>query len=637
MIRSSEPADVSEGVRKLIAKAGEFMQEKQGVVTDYGTPCHPSCIVYMGGGAEQHGVLQKDIGHVWGGNAEYIRFYQMELSGEDVSLRGADGAALSEEEIHAETDEMFSQTDIFSSMNRLNLFFILDTSYIENAESFEIWYKSVVAAKRLFATVSRTALILLLNESINQRSAAKSCRQFLKKYWEENNKHLYDSVFILSSRLSSGASFTPKPGEVCRDHNLLADIILLANTSGPELQPRVGTLYGGGVAFITAAYSSMQKPTEGIAKLILSRIFEYLEEEKEKLKNTSLGEEELLSALEVSPTKFGIFEDFYKSAIAPALPDGDCLNYLPVQSAAALSKIQGMSFDELNRETLGSWENFYHENFLQVSKEIFEGGDGQEAFKNRLKKQLFGKVKYPRLMDGIKDKICEDVFKNICRAYQQNSGSAKALRSAGIRLREKAVSALKPAYKSALEEARSGAQEYESCFESVYGEFAKVKSVGKAGVFQALEAYYSKIADNLFRAYIFENAGQENRFLYIKSGDFAQEILDYIFSLFKEIVEANRSILSQSLYNGLRAANINAGELIENELVSGIRDKIRFSSNFAFPDPAAQIYMFSSNAALVEWLNKSRGNIVASPDYFSSGRQDLIEMILIYRCDANLL
>jgi hypothetical protein len=623
--------------RELIDRTVKSIQEGQRGFNGYAKPDRPACVAYYGSRSRAfHGELYKDVSAVWGGNTDYVRFFQIDNPSGDIAVSDMDGEALDGAQLKNSVGEMFRAGNIFSDMSRgLSLFCVFDTTQVNSVSEFESWYNAVTSLEgRLYETV-KSMLILILNEDAGYGDNAKLFRRFMYDDYAANGRYPYKSVFVLSNQLKSGLVINTDPtsGEY-ENYNLYADIILLANTSGANDKNRATLMYSP-KAFFTVSYASVQKPVRDIAFVTVSEIFSYFNARCESAARQSVTSAGLMGALGISANRFAAFDELFDRYVSSRLPDSGCIDYLP--SAGGLPQNYGaLKYKELDALTLGCWSAYYAQSFKSALDGALSSASAVSQFRESVISSICAAVGFPTLAGGITRDDITGILRGLTALYDAQISQLPAYEASIYMLKKDGVIALTDVCCDAAEAARELARKCREDFNALLSEFQWNYSVGDEGSRQNVEKYYSKLVSAEVGVYVdsqgiyktFERAGNDRAAL-------AECIEKCVLGIVEKNTIYNASFDSE-LAQRLAAAGINAGQLISSELMQGITDKACLRSTSSLPPPSYQVFMVGKNTATANHL-QSISPVTQPREFFDTKRNDSVETLLLYDCENSYL
>ena len=314
-------------------------------------PYSPMAIIYLDEKSLQvKEGLDPIFQSIWGDNRKAI--VQIAMNGEGFKA-GDSEDVLTEEDFLNLIDEMYASDESFRDMTNLRVFFIQSTGDCQGAEDFIRKNDRIDKVRELISDGLLSTSIILLDESIKNRRAAKEIRQSLREKLIERNNEC-NSTIILSNRLSNGTLLAGK--RIRENYTMVGWIILLMNSISAGYKPDDSAFYPMGQnVYLTAAFSEITRPNKEICDIVLHTVLTWIDRQMRNNGNrteNSLDVEDLYQLLGISGGKAQAIEDFFRLNVSKQMPGPELFRYIP-RVRPEVGNYSGQMFMSVDQECLG--------------------------------------------------------------------------------------------------------------------------------------------------------------------------------------------------------------------------------------------------------------------------------------------
>ena len=601
--------------------------------TDFQRPFSPVSIIYYGDRSRQHHAeMFRDISEGWGRtNAESIKFYSINNTDDHTFVDVVSDQEVTPDNIMDEYTALM-ESERYSE-DSMAVYFVYDSSTTYDEDQFEAWYREIEYFKAIFHGNLRmkSMLIVILDESLRNEDKAKFLKHRLLDLYKSDscgnvNSHIYDSVFVLSTKRNRRGyeCFDPNSPRY-ENNNMLGNLILLSNTRDNDLVVRNTSLYGNNVPAKTAAHGYIEKPNREIIYVALKIIFEKMIEMLGVSDNKTLNEDELLLALGIKNNTSEIVDSVYEE-IKNKLPSLDFKNNLPNYDSSRDS-----SYRAVNETTLGCLAHFLQMNhFETVRNNIKEGKIGYvSAFTQLIQNGLYAS----KIVDGI-DSI-DDVYDTISRYYNCSEGNEVDAVIVS-KVKNEIFEQLKPCIKEALSASCEEARETMTAFNELNDAFKNYVAYGiDDEQIVSIEKFYKPRISHIYNDYD-KKVSLFKRLMLI--GNSTTDMLNVLFAEIKMIFasdEVFRKSYFEELVLRVQSKDENAQELIIEELAKNNDQKILFNSQMRFTK-RMEVYFIDedhkSNTSLIDEINRLPKDDGVERSIFNTSDDDYAESIWFYDC-----
>ena len=618
----------------LINQAAASLKNKDIKGRDFSRPHYPACVLYFGKrSARHHAKLSDGLMDGWGGGASRIAYYVVDDATE---LRFAEAASARDvpvDEVLGSIAGLLSAHEVFDDMSRVAVYCLIDTAGVGSAEEFEQWYMAIEKIKKLTGAALFSMLIVILDDGIKCAGKALLIKNKLHDIYKSKepgpeNSHLYDSVFVIGSRYRNGGMACSGAGsEPCTGYDMLAGVILLANSRESDYNKRRMHLYGSNKPALTAAYGCVEKPVREIAlitiRALLKRVLESIERHPADADSLAL-------ALTIKNGRSGIYDKIY-SSIKPRLPrEAEFITLLPGKVAA------GFSYEDADRASDGCLSAFLDMNHLKIIEEELESS--REDLESSIAGLLSKNLNAAQLHDGLPLKAVETA---LARAETGLAGdeSCNVCLVIEVKAKKRIAEMMREATKKAIGAAAEGAKACYDAFKLINHEIDMQNTILEEGTKRNLLSTYEPKVQRAFsdRAKLDSLA---NRMLAI--GNDKSMILDILLEATEELFAGDEDYrlsyfdeLTKRL--GHLSDTMKAQEYVGDELIKNLGDRVSFYTNSILQERIFEAYLLNTGAAagasenlLVRHLEDRPKPPEAQRTFFNTCSNDRAESIWFY-------
>lgn len=628
--------------KELIIPSCRLLKNQKIQEHNFEKPKYPTCIFYLGDNSVGYQKeMNNDLIRGWGKAASYIQHIFVK-SADDLenSLYDENDNTLSIEMLKKKITDMMSYSQIFSDMNFLNVYFILETTGV-TADEFEKWYSILEELEKEFLISIRSCLMIILNQSLDISEESKLLRQKLYDIYKSNeyseeNSHIYDSVFLFSNRLRNGQFININcDSPEYMDYNLYADIILLLNTNDSDLNNRRSNLYNRTVPAFTAAYRNLSKPTQDIVMITLKKMLVLIRNSIEDINNDLTVNDNIISEiLGVKNGSLPIIEKFYHEVIESSFNVEEALKYLPSEES-----VFNLSFEQADGVTQGCLRLFYNNIINNLIKEKVE--QCKNEIKLQLKSEINKKMNVKqhqalRLYNG----NIESVIKSLLHYNIDLLHNERVKDTIFILLKNNLVLQFIPIITEVILDLQKAERESINIFSELYHDINLMSTESGGGLRQNLENFYENIV--------------ETYFINDKIKDLTKKILsecntkeDMILVLNNQLksIFTNNSVYKLSFVDELvkrvvaLGKNIDIGNLITSELTNDLGYNIALHSLNSYSNRFFEAYFLNTQSddnkknILLSSLKKQENTVMKT--YYNTLNNDMVESIWFYKCSED--
>lgn len=370
------------------------------------SPENPCIIIFLDNYSSNFSqvIFDKMTEH-WGNKAEYIS--QFLYNNNSFFEPDNDGKFSTESDIYDLIEKVRdNDDDMFTSPDEIKLFFVLSTNSVNNIDHFRKLFECIDIFKSIDEINFLTMFFLMEVASLRPEKVILR-DEIRREICESDIAKKYNSIFVLSSLLSSGA--TLRGDKEAQNYSLLANIIVLANNNDLSSSIRKKNLYfipSDKYVALTASYLLVEKPVKEIVIISYYHIISYIADEVFELKKDyRIPQSDLVAALKINnATGFEFVNNKLEYIAKEFLPNISAIKILPnmKQNSISIKPESGEMltkdkvFSELNARTLGAWSEFYKENFVSVIKKNVKDGF-KEDIRYQIAKSLSEHFNYSEL------------------------------------------------------------------------------------------------------------------------------------------------------------------------------------------------------------------------------------------------
>lgn len=629
----------------LILPCCEMLKNKGIQDRNFEKPKYPTAIFYLGKNSEfYYEEMSNDLIAGWGDSATYIKHYIVNDSVKSLdTLLDFDGNHITVEDLKKDITKMMSNSVVFSDMNYINIYCILETSYL-TVDQFKGWYLFIENLKSVIPVALRTCLMLILNQSLDNMENSQKVRECLLSLYKSEeygspDSHLYDSVFLFSNRLRNGSYIELNSNsQDYLDYNLFADIILLSNTNNSETMSRMEKIYNKKIPALSAAYSNLSKPISDITMITLKRALNRIKNEISKISDENTVEYNIISKiLGITNGNVPFIEEFYRNHIENKTTDLIALEYLPSKKSCL-----NMKYEEANEETQGCLDYFVKKNYFEIPKKMIEEN------KSNLIKQIKGKItaymtlqqqKSLQFFKGDVELTVKELLNSSTNVEYKNADVKNAIT---LMVKRNTIEQFIPIIVAAVKELIEASKNSVNLFGEIYHNINSMTAGENKGLRVNLQSYYEDIVDMYYIDRSRIDAVTKNILVNCLS------ISDMLEILKKEMenIFASNPVFSMSFVDELIARvaiygeSVDIGNLITQELINNLDNKLALHSYNTFSERYFEAYFLNTsqeveNNSLVQALEQRAKGLSVPVTFYNTLSDEMIESIWFYRCSED--
>lgn len=657
--------------QQLKEKCAELLNSR--TYGDYGysypNPKYPVCVIYFGGkSAVYHELISEKLLRGWGGAAEQIPYYILEMSekgSNNFGLKSIDGGNIDDRAFGADMTDLLSRSNIYAKASEISLYCVLNTDSVNNdsndnlkddlkedgGNNFREWYSAIDKIRAMINTPMTAMLLIALNDEFNHQKKSVCIKQTLCQiYQSRNNTHLYESVFIIGRRFRNGCFQADGFGS-CGD--LFGNIILLSNTSDEgkdgheEFQGRDirrENLYKSAQPALTVAYSCSAKPVGDIAIITLKAITAKLSEML-RTGGFSTGNSDetarIAEILEVENGQSELYERIF-ARISGYLPSNDYLELLP--GKPDLSK----NYATADKASYGCLTAFLESNhFLIIQRQI-------ESLKDEIIEQLSARIcdeltaaeLYERFPENALT-VALDKARVLLNAV--NYSDCSAIDAVKVKLKSGVSQAVDGIVRDTFRNLCVNAKICADSFFCIKESVDMMPAIREIGTGMHLAEFYTDKANRFLNA---ENCAKIFRSVFAVNNK-ETDVLNALFSAVKDCFESDpvyRHSYMDEMHERLGINDIHiATSQIIGELIDNLDEKVRFYSATVFPcNRTFEAYFLNtatsransaaglnSENGLYERIKKRELPPNTARTFYNTQSNDIIESMWFYECREN--
>lgn len=573
----------------------------------------------------------------WGNKAEYIS--QFLYNNNSFFELDNDGKFTTESDIYDLIERVRDNDDnMFPSPDEIKLFFVLSTNSVNNIDHFRKLFECIDLFKSIDEINFLTMFFLMEVASLRPEKVILR-DEIRREICESNIAKKYNSIFVLSNLLSSGA--TLRGDKEAQNYSLLANIIVLANNNDLSSSIRKKNLYffpSDKYVALTASYLLVEKPVKEIVIISYYHIISYIADEVFELKKDyRIPQSELVAALKINnATGFEFVNNKLEYITKEFLPNISAIKMLPNMNQNAISikpesgemLTKDKVFSELNARTLGAWSEFYKENFVSVIKKNVND-DFKEDIRYQIAKSLSEHFNYSELSLLMESGI----------EYLLESNKPEPRRTRSIEsyeelysfiidtIRSELYDELKPVFIDAVRDVDQKSEECRIVYETLRHELLNIYDDYSNSDRKSIYDFYGTIVRN------YVNSGEISKKIRTEFRGFEfsrSEIQSKLFELFKNMVDASpeyKYSFEEELNKRLAATgDLRADKIISATLESDDDKIIRLKSPTR-PSFVKKFYLAKKDSDYMQLIKTDDNTVIDTSSRKSA------ENIRLYLCE----
>lgn len=602
------------------------------------SPENPCIIIFLDNYSSNFSqvIFDKMTEH-WGNKAEYIS--QFLYNNNSFFEPDNDGTFSTESDIYDLIEKVRDNDDnMFPSPDEIKLFFVLSTNSVNNIDHFRKLFECI----NIFNSIDEINFLTMffLMEVASLRPEKVILRDEIRReICESDTAKKYNSIFVLSNLLSSGA--TLRGDKEAQNYSLLANIIILANNNDLSSSIRKKNLYffsSDKYVALTASYLLVEKPVKEIVIISYYHIISYIADEVFELKKDyRIPQSDLVAALKINnATGFEFVNNKLEYITKEFLPNISAIKMLPnmKQNSISIKPESGEMltkdkvFSELNARTLGAWSEFYKENFVSVIKKNVND-DFKEDIRYQIAKSLSEHFNYSELSLLMESGI----------EYLLESNKPEPRRTRSIEsyeelysfiidtIRSELYDELKPIFIDAVRDVDQKSEECRLVYETLRHELLNLYDDYSNSDRKSIYDFYGTIVRN------YVNSGEISKKIRTEFRGFEfsrSEIQSKLFELFKNMVDASpeyKYSFEEELNKRLAATgDLRADKIISATLESDDDKIIRLKSPTR-PSFVKKFYLAKKDSDYMQLIKTDNNTVIDTSSRKSA------ENIRLYLCE----
>ncbi len=584
-------------------------------------PETPTAILYTGEKSfEASEDIMNTLRKVWRGRADDL----CQLVFKEGAYHSSNGDPLSEAALQELIDGMFAQNQSFRSMNGLLLCAVINTADYSTIEQFRDAYLALDDLQaRLGMSASNTMKIVLLDESGMGRALATQVRTYLRTLLDAGDSASKATV-ILSNRLKNGVLLA---GTRIRENYALAgNLILLANGSNKTFSPKFARMFPlTQPQFLTASYSSIQKPNSKICEILVNSFLNWLEARFNK--GDLLSTDDISKQLEITGGNMKSIERFFQQNIADTLPRADALDYLP-RNNTNLEPISGLPFAEFNRITMDSFDLFYQ----NTVKDICTSDRNKRLFRDSFLSEIRTKFTPREAARSVTAQTVEQVLRQV--RCDEPSAALPASAYWIAKAKVDCCRTLIPICEDALKEVASAAKNHIAQITDIIQDFQHSYMLD---VDETLQQYYHELAVSALEG----SLGQQLLDIFNQPDLTKGGMLEALYNTISLLFTSEKIFgmpLEQEMTLRMGGDGKQVQRIVQDELTDGLSDRVRLQTGIV-PDIAFETILVNQKddtgnpGTFYSYLS----SIFVNAEYLDTGNSNSIEFVQLYTLDAHML
>lgn len=603
------------------------IDQTQRDITTGEEPLFPMIIIFLGEASKKGFVrIAENLFRLWPQYQKELRFLYMENF---ISDSGAcelefseclfenDGLKninpIDENQVLKIVSYMFSPQNHFKNKRELKIYYILDTTAINDMQEHSVWMEAISKSRDILGLHSyeiSDLLLLLLDESVGREIAGKIKNTFVKCYDDEGFP--VKSVFLLSNRRGDNA--------ICNDwqehYHMMASLIALSNNSRGQA---VTAMFSSGVK--TVSYAREEKPSDQIGQVVVTELLDYLTQNGDT-KKQFVEETFLLERCGFTKGRtIKVLDDYIESVVGGILPSYEQMEVFPRKNMRYIENALEMFSDEFNEETMGAW-NCYLEKKADVLKEKIRNDKNItenviKCYKNMIAENFsVGEMLY------LAEKT--DVVENLFARFPEISLKTKKVLEAAIEVFQYHLSAdseSREQFKNIFLTQCQNVKSFMEAWDYLLRTRREVFSLKDT----TLEGFYKKRLMGYF---------DKNRVVLMNAFNKLrgkEELWEFLKKIIDDMIDSDE--LYSAPFEEELATRLNGGEQ-QNAANQYIRQKlaeedvyIYLQTNFGLPEPIFSTVMLKKGISLHDYLEDS---LAEDTYYYDTGISKAAEAIKIY-------
>lgn len=370
-------------------------------------PQFPQLVIYLGKDASNaHAAVSSNLLQTWPQYQDELKFLCVQktdnLAYFEMPIGSEQCNPLSEDGVREIASAMFGTRMHFADRSKLLVYFILDTTSMQNLDDFISWLPAINSVKQLLCSDSTDLLdmlCLLLNENLVRQKTAAKIRDYLSGFYTNKEiRKTVSNVLLLSNRRSDNAIL--EDWEI--GYKIVSAIIALSNNDETQVTKNIFCN-----SVLTASYAREEKPIAQIGQVVVSNLLTSLAENIPHTDPKLMDDPKLSDKLGLTKTgTFTMLDNYAEMNLYSLLPSEEQLELFPRRDANAQTEMSMMSANAFNEYTMGAWNQYLAEIARTAQEKVAMNSAVRQSWSDEYRKILvntFNKEEILYLVDHIDD------------------------------------------------------------------------------------------------------------------------------------------------------------------------------------------------------------------------------------------
>lgn len=370
-------------------------------------PQFPQLVIYLGKDASNaHTAVSSNLLQTWPQYQDELKFLCVQktdnLAYFEMPIGSEQCNPLSEDGVREIASAMFGTRMHFADRSKLLVYFILDTTSMQNLDDFISWLPAINSVKQLLCSDSTDLLdmlCLLLNENLVRQKTAAKIRDYLSGFYTNKEiRKTVSNVLLLSNRRSDNAIL--EDWEI--GYKIVSAIIALSNNDETQVTKNIFCN-----SVLTASYAREEKPIAQIGQVVVSNLLTSLAENIPHTDPKLMDDPKLSDKLGLTKTgTFTMLDNYAEMNLYSLLPSEEQLELFPRRDANAQTEMSMMSANAFNEYTMGAWNQYLAEIARTAQEKVAMNSAVRQSWSDEYRKILvntFNKEEILYLVDHIDD------------------------------------------------------------------------------------------------------------------------------------------------------------------------------------------------------------------------------------------
>ena len=370
-------------------------------------PQFPQLVIYLGKDASNaHAAVSSNLLQTWPQYQDELKFLCVQktdnLAYFEMPIASEQCNPLSEDGVREIASAMFGTRMHFADRSKLLVYFVLDTTSMQNLDDFISWLPAINSVKQLLCSDSTDLLdmlCLLLNENLVRQKTAAKIRDYLSGFYTNKEiRKTVSNVLLLSNRRSDNAIL--EDWEI--GYKIVSAIIALSNNDETQVTKNIFCN-----SVLTASYAREEKPIAQIGQVVVSNLLTSLAENIPHTDPKLMDDPKLSDKLGLTKTgTFTMLDNYAEMNLYSLLPSEEQLELFPRRDANAQTEMSMMSANAFNEYTMGAWNQYLAEIARTAQEKVAMNSAVRQSWSDEYRRILvntFNKEEILYLVDHIDD------------------------------------------------------------------------------------------------------------------------------------------------------------------------------------------------------------------------------------------